>query len=81
MAMERDEQGPDAKTPDEAARRIEQDAGADSSDQPSPALVTTPGAGAGSESCDVCGVPALVWRKCKLICENCGSVNKSCADL
>ena len=31
--------------------------------------------------CDVCGVPALVWRKCKLVCENCGSVNKSCADL
>ncbi|HEY9450461.1 MAG TPA: hypothetical protein VIQ60_11990, partial [Gemmatimonadaceae bacterium] len=31
--------------------------------------------------CDVCGVPALVWRKCKLVCENCGSVNKTCADL
>jgi hypothetical protein len=31
--------------------------------------------------CDVCGVPALIWRKCKLVCENCGSINKSCADL
>jgi hypothetical protein len=31
--------------------------------------------------CDVCGVPALIWRKCKLVCENCGAINKSCADL
>jgi hypothetical protein len=34
-----------------------------------------------AECCAVCAMPALVWRKCKLICENCGSVNKSCADL
>ena len=32
-------------------------------------------------SCDVCGVAALIWRKCKLVCENCGAVNKTCADL
>lgn len=31
--------------------------------------------------CDICGVPALVWRKCKLVCENCGAINKTCADL
>ncbi len=32
-------------------------------------------------ACDLCGVPALVWRKCKLVCENCGAINKTCADL
>jgi len=31
--------------------------------------------------CDVCGLPALVWRKCKLVCDNCGAINKTCADL
>jgi hypothetical protein len=31
--------------------------------------------------CDICGVAALRWRKCKLVCENCGAINKSCADL
>lgn len=31
--------------------------------------------------CDYCGVPALTWRKCKLICDNCRNINKSCADL
>jgi len=31
--------------------------------------------------CDYCGAPKLVWRKCKLICEACGTINKSCADL
>lgn len=45
-----------------------------------------PEAGAASphaetEPCEVCGVAALVWRNCKLVCENCRSVNKSCADL
>ena len=34
-----------------------------------------------SEPCDFCGVPQLVWRKCKLLCEACGHINKSCADL
>lgn len=33
------------------------------------------------ESCDYCGAPTLVWRKCKLICETCHQINKSCADL
>jgi hypothetical protein len=32
-------------------------------------------------ACDLCGVPALVWRTCKLVCENCGAINKTCADL
>jgi hypothetical protein len=31
--------------------------------------------------CDFCGMPKLTWRKCKLICEACGNINKSCADL
>ncbi|MBX7118746.1 MAG: hypothetical protein K1X31_07080 [Gemmatimonadaceae bacterium] len=33
------------------------------------------------ETCDYCGATALQWRKCKLICENCRQINKSCADL
>jgi hypothetical protein len=33
------------------------------------------------ESCDYCGAEALIWRKCKLICEQCGNIVKSCADL
>jgi len=32
-------------------------------------------------SCDYCGSVRLEWRKCKLICENCKQINKSCADL
>ncbi len=31
--------------------------------------------------CDHCGAGPLVWRKCKLICEQCRQINKSCADL
>jgi hypothetical protein len=34
-----------------------------------------------AEACDHCGVRALSWRKCKLVCGNCAQVNKSCADL
>jgi hypothetical protein len=33
------------------------------------------------ESCDYCSSSRLKWRKCKLICEQCGQINKSCADL
>ena len=33
------------------------------------------------ELCDYCGAERLVWRKCKLICEQCKQINKSCADL
>ncbi len=33
------------------------------------------------ESCDYCGATTLTWRKCKLICDNCAQINKSCADL
>jgi hypothetical protein len=32
-------------------------------------------------SCDYCGSARLEWRKCKLICEDCKQINKSCADL
>lgn len=44
-------------------------------------------AGAGNQvraealPCDYCGAERLVWRKCKLICEQCRQINKSCADL
>ncbi len=31
--------------------------------------------------CDYCGGGPLVWRKCKLICQQCRQINKSCADL
>ena len=43
-----------------------------------PGNVDGPAAG---ETCDYCGSPALTWRKCKLICEDCKQINKSCADL
>jgi hypothetical protein len=33
------------------------------------------------ETCEYCGLEALRWRKCKLICDNCKQINKSCADL
>jgi hypothetical protein len=33
------------------------------------------------EACDYCSSRRLAWRKCKLICEQCGQINKSCADL
>ena len=33
------------------------------------------------ETCDVCGSTDLWWRNCKLLCRNCGSIVKSCADL
>ena len=33
------------------------------------------------EICEYCGLEALRWRKCKLICDNCKQINKSCADL
>ena len=32
-------------------------------------------------ACDYCGSSALEWRKCKLVCDNCKQINKSCADL
>ncbi|HEY3288329.1 MAG TPA: hypothetical protein VGJ96_14510 [Gemmatimonadaceae bacterium] len=31
--------------------------------------------------CDYCGGGPLRWRKCKLICDQCRQINKSCADL
>jgi hypothetical protein len=34
-----------------------------------------------ADSCDYCGSSKIVWRKCKLICEECRQINKSCADL
>ena len=34
-----------------------------------------------AETCDYCGSTELAWRKCKLICQSCRQINKSCADL
>jgi hypothetical protein len=34
-----------------------------------------------NEVCDVCGSPNLKDIKCKVICQNCGTILKSCADL
>ena len=34
-----------------------------------------------AEPCDLCGAMALVERKCKVICMNCGSILRTCADL
>jgi hypothetical protein len=31
--------------------------------------------------CEVCGSTDVVWRQCKLLCRNCGTIVKSCADL
>jgi len=31
--------------------------------------------------CDVCGSMKVVEIKCKVICQNCGTILKSCADL
>ena len=33
------------------------------------------------EVCDVCGSTDIKEIKCKLICQNCGTILKSCADL
>jgi hypothetical protein len=34
-----------------------------------------------SEVCDVCGSLDVVEIKCKVVCRNCGTILKSCADL
>ena len=34
-----------------------------------------------AEACDLCGATALVERKCKVVCLNCGTILKTCADL
>jgi hypothetical protein len=38
-------------------------------------------AGSEAEQCDHCGSLELVWRKCKLVCNSCRQIVKSCADL
>ena len=34
-----------------------------------------------TETCDVCGSANIKEIKCKLICQNCGMILRSCADL
>jgi hypothetical protein len=36
---------------------------------------------AGNDQCEVCGSDRVSWRNCKLLCSNCRSIVKSCADL
>jgi len=50
-------------------------------DPAGPITRTQPAPRAEDAPCDYCGSRALVWRKCKLICEQCRQINKSCADL
>jgi len=48
---------------------------------PSPSasrLVAPPPA---EDRCEVCGSDQVSWRNCKLLCANCKSIVKSCADL
>lgn len=33
------------------------------------------------EVCDICGSTEVQTIKCKVICQNCGTILKSCADL
>ena len=33
------------------------------------------------ETCDVCGSTNIKEIKCKLICQSCGTILRSCADL
>ena len=62
---------------DEGAESSEQNAGSEARGR----RAATRDSERESAPCDLCGVPALVWRKCKLVCENCGAINKTCADL
>jgi hypothetical protein len=39
------------------------------------------GDGIEAEVCDVCGSSNVKEIKCKLICQNCGTILKSCSDL
>lgn len=34
-----------------------------------------------NEVCDICGSTDIKEIKCKVICQNCGTILKSCADL
>ena len=34
-----------------------------------------------NEICDICGSTNVREIKCKVICQNCGTILKSCADL
>ena len=34
-----------------------------------------------AEVCDVCGSSDIKEIKCKIVCQNCGTILKSCADL
>ena len=47
-------------------------------DPPAPPPAPT---AAEAECCEVCNSPTLYWRNCKLVCANCRTINRSCADL
>jgi hypothetical protein len=73
----KDEASGERETRDERAESEQQKGGA----APSERRAAPSDSERGLAPCDLCGVPALVWRKCKLVCENCGAINKTCADL
>jgi hypothetical protein len=47
---------------------------------PSPPA-SDPAATSPADRCEVCGSDQVFWRNCKLLCANCKSIVKSCADL
>ena len=73
----RDQKNVESERREEKAESRQQKAGAASSER----RAAPPDSERDPAPCDVCGLPALVWRKCKLVCDNCGAINKTCADL
>jgi hypothetical protein len=55
--------------------------GAQRHESPGGEIARQPDGRVRGETCDYCGAEALTWRKCKLICGQCGNIIKSCADL
>ena len=49
--------------------------------EPTPVEARSIEAEATGNACDYCGSARVEWRKCKLICDDCKQINKSCADL
>jgi hypothetical protein len=52
-----------------------------SRESPTPGVPVPESPTQGSEICDRCASDRLIWRNCKLLCTNCRSIVKSCADL
>jgi hypothetical protein len=48
---------------------------------PPPSKPAAPSPAKSEDLCEVCGSDQVSWRNCKLLCANCKSIVKSCADL